>query len=118
MTPGEREVAAVPLNALPGWSGSSGRAVVEEDREGNRTLVVAIESPQPADGPREVWMTTSSAEPMIAMGYLEEDGQGRFPIRPSVDLKKFQLIDISQEPADDKDFRHSGKSILRGKLPV
>ena len=115
---GEREVAAVPLNALPGWSGSSGRAVVEEDAEGNRTLVVAIESPHAADGPREVWMTTSSAEPMIAMGYLKEDGQGRFPIEPSVDLKKFQLIDISQEPAGDQNFRHSGKSILRGKLPV
>ena len=118
VTPGEREVAAVPLNALPGWSGSSGRAVVEEDEEGNRTLVVAIESPQAADGPREVWMTTSSAEPMIAMGYLGEDGKGRFPIEPSVDLKKFQLIDISQEPAGDQNFRHSGKSILRGKLPV
>jgi anti-sigma-K factor RskA len=118
VTPGEREVAAVPLNALPGWSGSSGRAAVEEDSEGNRVLVVEIDSSQPASGPREVWMTTSSAEPMIAMGYLDEDGKGRFQILPSVDLREFQLIDISQEPEGDRDFRHSGRSMLRGKLPV
>ena len=53
----------------------------------------------------------------IEMGYLE-DGQGRFPIDPSIDLQRFQLVDISQEPAGDQDFRHSGKSMLRGKLPV
>nr|WP_294691121.1 anti-sigma factor [uncultured Friedmanniella sp.] len=115
--PGQREVAAVPLNALPRFSGSSGRAVVEQDREGNRFLVVTISSPEPATGPREVWMTNSLGEPMIAMGYLQ-DNQGRFPIDPSVNLSEFQLIDISQEPAGDQDFRHSGVSIVRGKLPV
>jgi len=115
---GQREVAAVPLNALPESPGSSGRAVVEEDREGNRTLVVTATFPEPAAGPREVWMTTSSAEPMIAMGYLGDDGSGRFPIDPSIDLQQFQLVDISQEPAGDQNFRHSGESVLRGKLPV
>lgn len=114
---GQREVAAVSLNALPQWSGSSGRAVVEEDREGNRTLVVTATFPEPAAGPREVWMTTSSADPMIAMGYLQ-DGSGRFPIDPSIDLNRFQLVDISQEPVGDENFRHSGESVLRGKLPV
>ena len=117
VTTGQREVASVSLNALPRFSGSSGRAVVEEDREGNRVLVVKISSPEPATGPREVWMTNSAGDPMIAMGYLQ-DNEGRFPIDPTVNLKEFQLIDISQEPADDHDFRHSGVSIVRGKLPV
>jgi hypothetical protein len=114
---GQREVATVPLNALPAWPGSSGKAVVEEDGNGNRTLVVTVDSPEPASGPREVWMTTTTADPMIAMGYLR-DGEGRFPIDPSIDLQRFRLIDISQEPAGDEDFRHSGDSMLRGKLPV
>ena len=114
---GQREVTSVSLNALPRFSGSSGRAVVEQDREGNRTLVVKISSPEPATGPREVWMTNSAGEPMIAMGYLK-DNEGRFPIDPSVNLEEFQLIDISQEPEGDQDFRHSGVSIVRGKLPV
>ncbi|SDT36277.1 Anti-sigma-K factor rskA [Friedmanniella luteola] len=112
-----REVATVSLNALPGWPGSSGQAVVEEDRDGNRTLVVTVTSPEPASGPREVWMSTPTAEPMIAMGYLQ-DGRGRFPIAPSVDLQQFRLVDVSQEPAGDQDFRHSGDSMVRGKLPV
>lgn len=115
--PGQQEVASVPLNALPEWAGSSGTAAVEQDREGNRTLVVRIASPEPARGPREVWMTNTAAEPMVAMGYLV-DGQGRFPINPSLDLAEFRLIDISQEPADDQSFRHSGDSMLRGKLPL
>jgi hypothetical protein len=62
-------------------------------------------------------MTNSKGDPMIAMGYLQ-DNEGRFPISPTVDLKEFQLIDISQEPPGDQDFRHSGVSIVRGKLPV
>lgn len=114
---GTREVAAVDLNALPGWTGSSGQAVVEEDREGNRTLVVTVRSPEPASGPREVWVTTTTAEPMIAVGYLADD-EGRFPLDPSIDLQQFRLVDISQEPAGDEDFRHSGDSMLRGKLPA
>lgn len=115
--PGEREVASVPLNALPGFAGSSGRAVVEEDADGNRTLLVTITSPDSATGPREVWMTNTTAKPMIAMGYLV-DGEGRFPIDPEIDLADFPLIDVSQEPADDHNFEHSGRSMLRGKLPV
>ncbi|GAA1827171.1 anti-sigma factor domain-containing protein [Microlunatus capsulatus] len=114
---GQREVASVPLNALPSWPGSSGRAVVEEDGAGNRTLVVTVSSPEAADGPREVWMTTTTADPMIAMGYLV-DGRGRFPIAPTIDLQEFRLVDVSQEPAGDDNFRHSGNSMLRGKLPV
>ena len=62
-------------------------------------------------------MANSTADSMIAMGYLD-DGTGRFPIRPDVDLGVYQLVDISQEPADDHDFRHSGESMLRGKLPA
>jgi hypothetical protein len=62
-------------------------------------------------------MANSAADSMIAMGYLD-DGTGRFPIRPDVDLGVYQLVDISQEPSDDHDFRHSGESMLRGKLPV
>ena len=115
--PASEEVASVDLNALPSWSGADGRATVETDRDGNRFLVVQTNVPQPADGPREVWLTNSQAEPMYAMGYLD-DGGGRFPIPPDVDLTQFRLVDVSQEPAGDEDPHHSGKSMLRGKLPV
>jgi hypothetical protein len=116
--PGQREQASVQLNALPGWSGSQGRATIEEDRDGNRLLVVQAISPQPSTGPREVWLTNSQADPMFAMGFLQANGSGRFPIPPSMDLNEFRLVDISQEPDHDHDPGHSGKSMLRGKLPV
>jgi len=115
--PGSEEVASTPLNALPSWQGAQGRATVEADREGNRFLVVQVEVPGQATGLREVWLTNSRADTMYALGYLEDDS-GRFPIPPNVDLKEFQLVDISHEPADDRDFHHSGNSVLRGKLPV
>jgi uncharacterized protein YbaR (Trm112 family) len=115
--PGSREVASVDLNALPPWSGSDGRATVETDRDGNRFLVVQAKVPEPAPGPREVWLTNSQADPMFAMGFLD-DGSGRFPIAPEIDLTEFRLVDISQEPANDADPHHSGQSVLRGKLPA
>ena len=115
--PGSKEVASVDLNALPAWSGSDGRATVETDRDGNRFLVVETNVPEPADGPREVWLTNSQADPMYAMGFLDH-GDGRFPIPPEIDLNQFRLVDVSQEPANDTDPHHSGKSMLRGKLPV
>ena len=118
IVPGQRETASVQLNALPQWSGSQGEATVEEDRDGNRFLVVRASSPQPPTGPREVWLTNSQADPMFAMGFLQNDGSGRFPIPPSVNLSEFRLVDVSQEPDHDHDPGHSGKSMLRGKLPV
>lgn len=114
---GQTEKASVQLNALPQWPGSSGRATVEEDREGNRTLVVTISSPEPANGPREVWLTNTRADPMVAVGFLQGDS-GRFPIAPDIDFAEYYLVDISQEPARDDNPHHSGNSMLRGRLPV
>jgi hypothetical protein len=79
---------------------------------------VQASSPQAPTGPREVWLTNSQADPMFAMGFLRDDGSGRFPIPPDVDLAEFRLVDISQEPDQDHDPGHSGRSMLRGKLPV
>lgn len=117
LLPGQTEKASVQLNALPPWPGSTGKAVVEEDRDGNRTLVVTISSPTPPTGPREVWLTNSKADPMVAVGFLRDDA-GRFPIAPDVDIADYYLVDVSQEPAQDEDPHHSGNSMLRGKLPV
>lgn len=115
--PAAAQVSSVQLNALPPYAGSSGTATVEEDRDGQRTLVVRISSPDRATGPREVWLTNTTADPMVSMGFLTNDS-GRFPIPSDMKIAQFPLVDISQEPADDKDPAHSGHSMLRGKLPV
>lgn len=115
--PAQTEVSSIQLNALPPFAGSSGRATVERDRDGNRTLVVQISSPEAPTGPREVWLTNSLAKPMLPMGYLTGN-TGRFPIPPGMELAQNPLVDISQEPTDDKNPEHSGHSMLRGKFPV
>ena len=115
--PADTQVSAVQLNALPPYPGSAGRATIEKDRDGKRTLVVQITSPERATGPREVWLTNTVADPMVAMGILADD-YGRFPIPDDMRLTEFPLVDISQEPVGDKDPHHSGHSMLRGKFPV
>lgn len=114
---GDVQVSSVQLNALPPYAGSAGKATVERDEDGNRTLVVQITSPEPATGPREVWLTNTEADPMVAMGFLTNDS-GRFPIPPEMELTQYPLVDISQEPVGDNDPDHSGHSMLRGKLPL
>lgn len=116
LLPGRTENPSVQLNALPRWPGSTGRATVEQDPAGNRTLVVTISSPEPATGPREVWLTNTQAEPMVSVGFLQGDS-GRFPLAPEIDMAHYYLVDISQEPAKDIDPHHSGNSMLRGRLP-
>ncbi len=116
LLPGQTENPSVQLNALPRWPGSTGRATVEQDGAGNRTLVVTVSSPEPATGPREVWLTNSQAEPMVSVGFLQGDS-GRFPLAPEIDMAHYYLVDISQEPANDTDLHHSGNSMLRGRLP-
>jgi len=118
LVPGTRETASVELNALPPWPGASGKAVLEQDRDGNRWLVVDIVSPEAPSGPREVWLSNTRAEPMMAMGFLRSDGSGRFPVPPEMDLASYPLVDVSQEPKDDESPGHSGNSMLRGKFPV
>ena len=115
--PAEAQVSSVQLNALPPYAGSSGTATVEENRDGQRTLVVRISSPDRATGPREVWLTNTTADPMVSMGFLTDDS-GRFPIPNDMKIAQFPLVDISQEPVGDKNPAHSGHSMLRGKFPV
>lgn len=116
LSPAGTEVSSTQLNALPSFAGSSGRATVERSRDGSRTLVVQISSPEPASGPREVWLTNTRAEPMLPMGYLNGNS-GRFVIPAGMKMEQNPLVDISQEPAGDKDPDHSGHSMLRGKFP-
>jgi hypothetical protein len=105
------------LQALPQFPGSTGEASVQEDEDGNRTLVIELDSPEPVDGSREVWLIDSDVTKMRALGYLVGD-TGRFTIPADLDPKEFPVVDVSKEPPADVDVRHSGTSIVRGNLNV
>lgn len=109
-------VAEARLESLPGWSGSTGTAVVQRDDQGNRELVVRLESPQPVDGRRQVWLLDPQTSGLTVMGYLRSDNTGHWPIPDNVDLRRFDVVDVSDEPADDGNPAHSGVSVVRGTL--
>jgi anti-sigma-K factor RskA len=107
------------LNALPGWPGASGKAVIEDAGGGQRTLVVSVQLPATAsvDGTMEVWMSDTRARDMVALGTMSGDS-ARIPVPASFDLATHPIVDVSLEPSGDTDPHHSDVSVVRGRLNV
>jgi hypothetical protein len=115
---GQRDtvIAEARLDPLPDWPGAEGTATVEEDSDGRRWLVVDVDAPAP-NGASQVWLIDNDVVGMSSLGFLT-DGRARLVIPDSIDLARFPVVDVSAEPANDADPRHSGDSIVRGKLDV
>lgn len=107
-------VAQAPLDALPAWTGASGKAVVHEGADGSRTLVLDVAGEVPEDGFREVWLIDREVTRLVSIGVLE-GSQGTFVLPSGIDLSDFAVVDVSQEHFDG-DPAHSGDSIVRGIL--
>lgn len=110
----ETTVAAVALDALPGWQGASGEAVVQESPDGRRQIVVSVDAPVPEGTYREVWLLRPDVSGLVSLGMLEGD-QGRFDLPAGLDLADYPLVDVSEEHFDG-DPAHSGESVVRGDL--
>ncbi|WP_394552004.1 anti-sigma factor domain-containing protein [Agromyces sp. MMS24-JH15] len=106
-------VASASLDAFPGWS-TSGTALVEEDGDGGRSIVVTLDDDVPSADVREVWLIRSDASGLVSLGLLE-GVEGRFAVPSGIDLDEYTLVDVSAEPVDG-DPTHSGDSIVRGEL--
>lgn len=108
--------AVTHLNALPTFPGAEGTARFGRADNGDRTLVVQVDLPRPADGPLEVWLSDELSEHMTSMGYLT-DGQGTFTVPENMDVSASPVLDVSLEPTADPDpDEHSGVSVVRGRL--
>ena len=116
LAPRQTVLWTAQLQALPAHSGSSGEALVEQDAEGNKTLVIQFKASQPADGSREVWLIDRSVTKMQSLGHLTPSSN-RFNIPADLDPRQFPVVDVSEEPPDGKP-THSGDSIVRGTLNV
>lgn len=102
--------------ASPAWDGSTGEAVVERRSDGQQFIVMHLETPRPVPGTRVVWLMDSTGKKMQTVGILTSaDGEWSVPV--NVDLEKFPVIDVSDEPFDGNP-AHSGESIARGTLNV
>jgi predicted anti-sigma-YlaC factor YlaD len=107
-------LASATLDAFPAWVGSTGSAVVEQTAAGARFVDVTFQAPATEGGFREVWLISSDTSQLVSLGVVRGD-TGRFTIPDGLDLNRYDLVDISEEPIDGNP-EHSGDSILRGQL--
>jgi anti-sigma-K factor RskA len=67
-------------------------------------------------GFHEVWLIDPDHPTrMIAIGNLADVPDSTLPVPPGIDMNRYRLVDISDEPHDG-DATHSGRSLLRGTL--
>ncbi|GIM67962.1 hypothetical protein Aco04nite_08610 [Winogradskya consettensis] len=67
-------------------------------------------------GFHEVWLLDpDDLTRMVAIGTLPDRPDAVLPVPPGIDMNRYRLVDISDEP-DDGDAAHSGRSLLRGTL--
>jgi hypothetical protein len=113
--PKDRPLAGATLAALPLAPGATGRAEVLQTPTG-RQLQVDVSRLGAAQGYYEVWLIDPRTMKMYAIGVLR-DGRGEWTLPEGVDLSAYPVVDVSLEPLDGNP-THSGKSVLRGTLPV
>lgn len=115
LRPGESAViATASLDPFPEWPDASGSASVERLPDGDRAITVSLDVPGDPDGYHEVWLIDADATGLVSLGIVT-GSTGSFLIPSDLDLDRYDVVDISDEPYDG-DPGHSGESIVRGRL--
>jgi hypothetical protein len=113
--PQDRVIAQAQLKATPQFPGVTGSAQVITNGRGKREIVVQMKSPTPIDGQTDVWLIDPDSKTPEKMGTMV-NGEARIEVPRGMSLLQHPVIDISDEPANDTDTVHSGKSILQGRF--
>lgn len=100
-----------PVTGGPG--GASGRAVVVQGKSGPELDVTAAGLPEQS-GYYEVWVF-DGGEDMVSIGVLGANTAAALTLPPTLDLRRFHVVDISLEQYDGNQ-THSSVSVLRGTL--
>ncbi|MFT4469412.1 anti-sigma factor [Arthrobacter sulfonylureivorans] len=104
-------LAQADLQPLEQYAATGTARVVENN--GIRELEIRL-SANEARGYQEVWLIAPDLSGLVSLGVLDSDS-GRFPIPQGLDLSKFPIVDVSDEPLDGNP-EHSSVSIVRGSL--
>lgn len=100
-----------PVTGGPG--GASGRVVVVQGGSGPELDVTAAGLPL-QQGYYEVWVFDGE-QSMVSVGVLGGNSAASLPLPLTLDLRRYNVVDISQERYDG-DQTHSQVSVLRGTL--
>lgn len=106
---------AASLAPVPGGPGGvSGRATVVRGPDGPELRLSTAGLPSLNQGYYEVWVF-DGRQSMVAVGVLGPGPTATLPLPPTLDLRTFAIVDISQEKYDGVQ-THSETSVLRGTL--
>lgn len=103
------ELAPLPT----GPPGVQGNAAVITSTDG-ATLNVDTQHLPLRQGFYQVWLYDRVADKMVPIGTLGGSGQGSFTLSPSIDLRSYNIVDVSAQDLNG-DPAH-GDSVLRGIL--
>ena len=111
--PAERVTARATLSPLPTVpSSAAGTVRVLSDGE----MRVDVRNLPLTTGFHEVWLIDpDDPTRMVAIGNLSATSDALLTVPPGIDMNRYRLVDISDEPHDG-DAAHSGHSLLRGTL--
>ncbi|GIE92907.1 anti-sigma factor [Paractinoplanes rishiriensis] len=111
--PAERVTARATLTPLPTVPASaSGTVRVLSDGQ----MRIDVRNLPLTRGFHEVWLIDpDDVTKMVAIGNLADRSEVALPVPPGIDLNRYRLVDVSDEPHDG-DAAHSGRSLLRGTL--
>jgi anti-sigma-K factor RskA len=112
-TPAETVTARATLSPLPTVPGAAGGSVrVLSDGE----MRIVVQNLPLTTGFHEVWLIDpDDPTKMVAIGNLSDKTDAVLPVPPGIDMNRYRLVDVSDEPHDG-DTAHSGRSLLRGTL--
>ncbi len=103
-----------PVEAF--WSDASGTAELATDEQGRRLLQVALQADLSTSGVRQAWLVHRD-DPTLRQTLGILDGpHGLWTVEQSIDLKKYAILDISQQGTGETE--HSGQTIVRGELAL
>jgi hypothetical protein len=107
-----RLVASATLRTLDG-SQTLGSAQLLDEAGSTGLRVSAIPGPA-GTGYVEVWLINDDGKRMVSLGVLDAE-EAVFAVPPGALAQGYRIVDLSREPYDDEP-RHSGDSLMRGKL--
>jgi anti-sigma-K factor RskA len=103
------------LRAQPGEpSGVAGTAVVHTTSQGHQLTIDSSGLPL-RQGYYEVWLYNPANGGMQPVGALADNGSGTFTIAGSIDLRSYNVIDVSAQDYGGSTVVHQ-KSVLQGPL--
>lgn len=105
-------VASIDLERLLG--DASGHADLVKDR-GRLQIRLEASGLDASGGYLEVWMIDPGVTKLVSLGPLRADGI--YDVPAGVLPSQYPVVDVSIEPLDGNP-AHSGKSVLRGSLPL